>query len=113
MDKRNIVVAWAENCSGPGWRNTLIWYIERLPDGKLEQNCLQPEEQTRDMLNIFSYSAMSASQLTNMVSNKLNKDEKKCGKPLKEGHIKKGGVNQAPKKPKLGIKPPAQKPTGG
>lgn len=69
---RNIVVAWAEHCVGPGWANAPIWYIERLERGKLEMGCIQPEEQTRDMRTLFSANALVTSQLIEMVSRKLN-----------------------------------------
>ena len=35
--------------------------------------------------------------------------ERRIVPPLSEGHIKKGGVNEAPTKPKPNIRPPAQR----
>jgi len=70
--KRNIVIAWAENCAGPGWTNTPIWYIERLPDGELKQGSLQMNEQTKKMATIFPYSHQASSHMTRLVKEKLN-----------------------------------------
>lgn len=69
---RKIIIAWAENCSGPGWTNTPVWYIEELPNGKLDIGCLQPEEQTKEMVSNFGINAMSSEMMTSLVTAKLN-----------------------------------------
>lgn len=65
---RHVVIAWAENCAGPGWANTPIWYIERDAGGKLCQGCLQPDEQTPAMRELFAVNALLSGQMTKRVS---------------------------------------------
>lgn len=68
-----IITAWAENCSGPGWNNQLVWYIWRDESGKLHQDCLQPEQQTSDMRTLFGVSSAVNHQMTLAVSAALDK----------------------------------------
>lgn len=44
-----IVTAYAQHAAGPGWGNSPLWVIVRSSDGRLREECLQPEEQTREM----------------------------------------------------------------
>lgn len=46
MNKREIVCAYAEHASGPGWANSLVWVVERDGNGWLHHRAIQPEEQT-------------------------------------------------------------------
>lgn len=41
-----IVTAYAQRASGPGWSNSPLWVIVRDGDGKLREECIQPEERT-------------------------------------------------------------------
>lgn len=58
-DKRHIVCAWAERASGPGWSNSLVWYITRDGNGVLRQECLQPDEQSHDIRLLYETSRVS------------------------------------------------------
>ena len=51
------VTAWAERSSGPGWSNTLLWVIVRDQSGKLREECLQPEEQSRAVFTLYDTAA--------------------------------------------------------
>jgi hypothetical protein len=62
-----VVVAWAERCEGPGWSNSIVWYIAQLPSGKLVQRSLQPEEQTTSMHCLFDVSNVTTVTMTDMV----------------------------------------------
>lgn len=73
-DVRNIVCAYAENASGPGWSNSLVWVIERDGNGRLHQRAIQPEDQTAEMVALFQVCAASHVALTKAV---MNADEKK------------------------------------
>ncbi len=42
--KGDIVTAWSERCSGPGWSNHLLHVLYRAKDGDLSIKYLQPEE---------------------------------------------------------------------
>ena len=53
----SIVTAYAESAAGPGWANSPVWVIVRDGDGKLRQECLQPDEQSRDMALLYRMSA--------------------------------------------------------
>ena len=39
-----IVTAWCEYCCGPGWSNTPVWVILKDSNGKLRQECVQPDQ---------------------------------------------------------------------
>ena len=50
-----IVTAWPETCSGPGWFNTPIWVlIKNRVTNKRREDCIQPENQTAFMRQIFN-----------------------------------------------------------
>lgn len=53
---KRIVTAWAENCSGPGWKNQIIWVLIQEVSGLLRQEALQPEDQTAGMRALFNVS---------------------------------------------------------
>lgn len=48
-----VVTAYAESASGAGWANQPIWVIIRDRNQNLREECLQPEEQTRDLLIVY------------------------------------------------------------
>ena len=66
--KPKIVVAWAERCSGPGWSNPVIWYIERESDGTLRQYSAQRDEWSHSMSSLFSVCAAASDELTDAVN---------------------------------------------
>jgi chaperonin GroEL (HSP60 family) len=45
-----VVCAWAERASGPGWSNFPVWVILEDYNGKMRRECLQPDEQTAEIL---------------------------------------------------------------
>jgi len=50
-----IVTAYPERCSGPGWANAPIYVIvQDRTDGSLRREVIQPDQQTPEMLTIFS-----------------------------------------------------------
>ena len=61
-----VVTAYAEYSSGPGWANAPIWIIVRN-GGDLREECLQPKEQTREMQVLFNICQAANSALTNEV----------------------------------------------
>ena len=63
-DGESIVTAYATYWSGPGWSNGTLWVIVRARDGTLREECIQPEQQSREMIEHFGYSALAH---TNMV----------------------------------------------
>jgi hypothetical protein len=64
---KEIVAAWAEPCSGPGWANTPLWYLVRDVSGALRIECLQPDEQTREMLVLYGLCAAAHGALLEQV----------------------------------------------
>ena len=50
-----IVTAWAESASGPGWANAPVWYLVKTDIG-YDVRCIQPSEQTRDMVLLYRLS---------------------------------------------------------
>lgn len=70
LDKGSkVVIAWADKCYGPGWSNNPVWLIVRDTNGKLEQLCLQPEEQTKEIRILFSTNYESSATMTEIIAN--------------------------------------------
>jgi len=63
----HIVTAWPESVSGPGWANRLIWVLVQDGNGKLRRECLQPDEQTSEMLSLFAVAAAASNAITTAV----------------------------------------------
>lgn len=55
-DGEHIVTAYAQAASGPGWSNSPIWVIVQAIDGTLRQECLQPDEQSLEMVTLYNIS---------------------------------------------------------
>lgn len=64
--QRIPIAAWGERCSGPGWSNSPVWVLVRdTGDGSYHLDCLQPEEQTAEIVTLFRISAeVSAAMLS-------------------------------------------------
>lgn len=58
-----IVTAWAEYCSGPGWSNTPVWVIVQDRGGSIRRECLQPNEQSPEIYQLFHISAALQAQM--------------------------------------------------
>lgn len=58
-----IFCAWAENCSGPGWTNRLVWVLIRDADGRFRIEGIQPEDQTPVMRALFNTSAAVSAEM--------------------------------------------------
>lgn len=52
----HVVCAFAERAAGPGWANAPIWVIVRDVNGEMRLECLQPIEQTNEMLVLYNVS---------------------------------------------------------
>jgi hypothetical protein len=52
-DHDYVITAYAERSSGHGWDNSPVWIIVRDGKGKMREECLQPEEQTAEMLTLY------------------------------------------------------------
>lgn len=52
-----IITAYAERASGPGWANSPVWIIVRDGNGIIRQECLQPDEQSAEVLALYEVSA--------------------------------------------------------
>lgn len=48
-----IIAVVPEYCAGPGWSNTPVWVYIASPGGKFRIDCLQPEEQSRELHLLF------------------------------------------------------------
>ncbi len=66
-----IVTAWCEYAGGPGWSNQPLWVIVRDGDGKFRRECLQPEEQSADMLLLYGVAAALHAALVGAVTSHL------------------------------------------
>jgi len=45
--------AYAERALGPGWVNSPLWVIVRNGTGELREECLQPDEQNEQMIQLY------------------------------------------------------------
>jgi hypothetical protein len=66
-ESETIVTAFAENAAGPGWKNRPIWVIVRGADFKLREECIQPKNQTADMIALFNVSNAAHESMTSVV----------------------------------------------
>ena len=63
-----IIAVVPQFASGPGWANRPLWvYIEQHATNKLRTECIQPEDQTPEMLALFSPGAAMAEALVQSV----------------------------------------------
>ena len=52
-DGEQIITAYAQLAEGPGWENWPIWVLIRTRNGMIREECLQPEEQTAEMITLY------------------------------------------------------------
>lgn len=52
-DDKTVVCAFANSAGGPGWSNSPVWVVLRDGDNKLSTVCLQPEEQSTLMMQLY------------------------------------------------------------
>ena len=58
-----VLAARPENASGSGWRNKPIWVYVEGTGGTIRVECLQPDEQTENMLLLFDVAEASQREL--------------------------------------------------
>jgi len=52
-----VIAAWAERCSGPGWSNHIVWYLTQDSTGNLKIHDIQPGDMSDAMLHLLNTSA--------------------------------------------------------
>jgi len=62
-----IVAVVPEHCSGPGWRNSVVWVYVMCPDTTVFQICLQHSELPSNMLALFDVGAVVCAELKRAV----------------------------------------------
>ena len=77
LDERIIAVV-PEIASGPGWGNRLIIVYAMNNQNKLRTICLQPSEQTSEMLLVFNL-AVEANRILTSAAERLLKPAKTKG----------------------------------
>jgi len=68
----SIVHAWSDPCGGPGWCNTQIMVLVRDGNKHVRIEYLQPSQQTRDMVTLYSTSAAAHSAMTGVVVDEVS-----------------------------------------
>ena len=48
-----VVAVVPERCNGPGWSNAPVWVYISTNDGRLREECIQPNERTPEMHALF------------------------------------------------------------
>lgn len=66
-DRDKIITAYARYANGPGWSNAPVWVVIRGQDGTLREECLQPSEQSADILKLYRICAVANAELTDAV----------------------------------------------
>lgn len=51
---QNVICAYTEKAHGPGWDNQLVWFITCDDNGVLRQECLQPEQQSAEIAQLYN-----------------------------------------------------------
>ena len=67
-----IITAWAEPAAGSGWGNTPVWIIVRDADGKLDERCIQPEDQSLRVSGLYRIASVVHAEFLSAVKT-LNK----------------------------------------
>lgn len=62
-----VITAWAEPAAGPGWCNAPVCVLLGTPDGTYRKEVLQPEDQTAEMIALYSVSAAASGAMTEAV----------------------------------------------
>lgn len=59
-----VVTAFAEPASGPGWSNRPVWVVlAKRGGGSLRMVCIQPEDQSEDMQQLYKFSALAHAEM--------------------------------------------------
>ena len=67
----SIVTVYAVMASGPGWANTPLFVIYRDGNGMLHEDAIQPEQQTREIRELFEIAALVHKRLLNLTMEAL------------------------------------------
>lgn len=70
-----VIAAWAERSAGPGWSNSLVWFLYRDRDGTYKVECFQPSEQTKAMETLFGVCAEASESMIMAVKSALREGE--------------------------------------
>lgn len=62
-----IITAWADTHGGPGWSNFPVHVLYRMPDGKLFEDYIQPDQQTSTMRELHAVSQAAHRSMTSAV----------------------------------------------
>ena len=62
-----VVTAWAEFAEGPGWCNYPLWVLIHLKDGSYAVDCIQPNDQTAELLHLYRVSAAISAEMVGAV----------------------------------------------
>ena len=69
-----IVTSWAENCSGPGWSNQVVWVLicsRGCMNYRIES--LQPDEQSVGLKYLFNSSSVISKEMLQEVERMVRK----------------------------------------
>lgn len=71
-----IIAIVPEYRAGPGWSNTPTWVYIDGRDGKLREECIQPDERTPALYTLFSLGASMHCALMDAVPVRIKKAAK-------------------------------------
>jgi hypothetical protein len=73
MTPDNIIAAFAESASGPGWSNAPVWVLWRDDSGRYVLDAIQPSEQTAEIVALYGVSAAAHGAMTRAVRKSVSK----------------------------------------
>jgi hypothetical protein len=86
-----IVAVVPERCSGPGWGNAPTWVFIATNDGRLREECIQPDERTPELHALFSAGEAMCNALTAAVPVKKGK------RPNDQGNVPSRASGEGPR----------------
>lgn len=71
-EDEDVVMAWAEKASGPGWSNIPVWVLIRQDfTGRLRIECLQPDEHPPEVVALREVSSVVSTAMTRACARRL------------------------------------------
>lgn len=77
-----IVAVVPERCNGPGWSNSPAWVYIATNDGRLREECIQPDERTLELQTLFAAGCAMCNALSAAVPSVKSKRPNVRGKRM-------------------------------
>ncbi len=79
-ENERVICAYAEKASGPGWSNRPVFVvIESKCTGGIRTECIQPDQQSEEMLTIYDFAAEAHEMMLRMAKRIVKVNARKDG----------------------------------